>query len=61
MAKLPKGSPEFQAKLAEMKALSSKVKELEKAVADAIRSLPDLLQHGGTYPTAAQITRRDPP
>ena len=35
MAKLPKGSPEFQAKLAEMKALSARVKELEKAVADA--------------------------
>ena len=35
MAKLPKGSPEFQAKLAEMKALSAKVKELEKSVADA--------------------------
>ncbi|MFZ9201570.1 MAG: serine--tRNA ligase [Opitutales bacterium] len=38
MAKLPKGSPEFQAKLAEMKALSAKVKELEKSVADADES-----------------------
>jgi len=35
MAKLPKGSPEFLAKVAEMKALSAKVKELEKGVADA--------------------------
>ncbi len=31
MAKLPKGSPEFLAKVAEMKALSGKVKELEAA------------------------------
>ncbi len=31
MAKLPKGSPEFIAKVAEMKALSGKVKELEAA------------------------------
>jgi seryl-tRNA synthetase len=35
MAKLPKGTPEFLAKVAEMKGLSAKVKELEKAVADA--------------------------
>ena len=35
MAKLPKGSPEFVAKLAEMKALSAQVKELEKAVTEA--------------------------
>ncbi len=35
MAKLPKGTPEFLAKVAEMKALSAKVKELEKGVADA--------------------------
>ncbi len=31
MARLPKGSPEFQAKLAEMKTLSARVKELEAA------------------------------
>jgi seryl-tRNA synthetase len=30
MATMPKGSPEFQAKLAEMKAASARVKELEK-------------------------------
>jgi seryl-tRNA synthetase len=41
MAKLPKGSPEFLAKVAEMKALSAKVKELEKAVADAETSWKD--------------------
>jgi seryl-tRNA synthetase len=35
MAKLPKGSPEFQAKVAEMKLLSAKVKELE-AVAKTV-------------------------
>ncbi len=41
MAKLPKGSPEFVAKVAEMKALSAKVKELEKSVADAESSWRD--------------------
>jgi len=35
MAAMPKGSPEFQAKLAEMKAASARVKELEKKVSDA--------------------------
>lgn len=41
MAKLPKGSPEFLAKVAEMKALSAKVKELEKTAADAEASWRD--------------------
>ena len=31
---MPKGSPEFQAKVAEMKAASAKVKELEKKVSE---------------------------
>ena len=35
MATMPKGSPEFQAKLAEMKAASARVKELEKKVSEA--------------------------
>lgn len=35
MATMPKGSPEFQAKLAEMKAASARVKELEKKVTEA--------------------------
>ncbi|MDP4962501.1 MAG: serine--tRNA ligase, partial [Opitutales bacterium] len=35
MAAMPKGSPEFQAKVAEMKAASAKVKELEKKVTEA--------------------------
>jgi seryl-tRNA synthetase len=34
MAAMPKGSPEFQAKVAEMKAASAKVKELEKKVSE---------------------------
>lgn len=34
MATMPKGTPEFVAKVAEMKAASAKVKELEKAAAD---------------------------
>lgn len=38
MAKLPKGSPEFLAKVAEMKALSAKVKELEKSASEAEES-----------------------
>ena len=35
MATMPKGSPEFQAKLAEMKEASARVKELEKKVSEA--------------------------
>jgi seryl-tRNA synthetase len=35
MAALPKGSPEFQAKVAEMKTASVRVKELEKKVSEA--------------------------
>ena len=35
MAAMPKGSPEFQANVAEMKAASAKVKELEKKVTEA--------------------------
>lgn len=35
MAAMPKGSPEFQAKLLEMKAASARVKELEKKVNEA--------------------------
>ena len=35
MAALPKGSPEFQAKVVEMKVASAQVKELEKKVAEA--------------------------
>ena len=35
MAALPKGSPEFQAKVVEMKAASAQVKDLEKKVAEA--------------------------
>lgn len=35
MAALPKGSPEFVAKVAEMKSASARVKELEKRVQDA--------------------------
>jgi seryl-tRNA synthetase len=35
MAALPKGSPEFQAKVAEMKIASARVKELEKKVSEA--------------------------
>ena len=38
MAAMPKGSPEFQAKLAEMKAFSVKAKELEKKVAEVEES-----------------------
>ncbi|MDR2844521.1 MAG: serine--tRNA ligase [Puniceicoccales bacterium] len=34
MAKMPKGTPEFLAKVGEMKAASAKVKELEKAAAE---------------------------
>ncbi|MDR3227823.1 MAG: serine--tRNA ligase [Puniceicoccales bacterium] len=34
MAKMPKGTPEFLAKVAEMKTASAKVKELEKTAAD---------------------------
>ena len=34
MADMPKGTPEFQAKVAEMKAAGAKVKELEKAAAE---------------------------
>ena len=35
MAALPKGSPEFQAKVVAMKSASAQVKELEKKVAEA--------------------------
>lgn len=35
MAAMPKGSPEFQAKLLEMKSASARVKELEKKVTEA--------------------------
>ncbi len=35
MATMPKGSPEFQVKLAEMKEASARVKELEKKVSEA--------------------------
>ncbi len=35
MAAMPKGSPEFQAKLLEMKSASARVKELEKKVSEA--------------------------
>ncbi len=38
MAAMPKGSPEFQAKLTEMKAFSVKAKELEKKVAEVEES-----------------------
>jgi seryl-tRNA synthetase len=49
MAALPKGSPEFQAKVAEMKAVSAQVKEREVALKDveekwrqALLAIPNL-------------------
>jgi len=43
MAKLPKGSPEFQAKLAEMRTIAGQVKELEAQAKDAEDSFSALL------------------